>query len=158
VDADRLSAYRIGSLLPLVSEFPLSLPGYFYQEISARDYLLAGGNYALPLDPHRHWNLCANGSTAWFDGISGVARLPGLPLQDHWASGVGGGILYRSSSLKVILGYAYGIDAIRDNGRGASSVGILLQLDLEKAHAEMFSPTEPSRWRGFEKVFGGFGD
>jgi len=35
VDADRFSAYRLGALLPLVSEFPLSLPGYYYQEISA---------------------------------------------------------------------------------------------------------------------------
>src|SRR5262249_7016073 len=43
VDADRLSAYRMGALLPLVSEYPLSLPGYYYQELSARQFVLLGG-------------------------------------------------------------------------------------------------------------------
>ena len=42
INADRFSAYRLGSLLPLVSEFPLSLPGYYYQEISAQEFVLAG--------------------------------------------------------------------------------------------------------------------
>ena len=50
VDADRFSAYRLGGFLPLVSEFPLSLPGYFYQEISARQFVLLNANYLLPLD------------------------------------------------------------------------------------------------------------
>src|SRR6185369_12859581 len=30
VDADRFSAYRLGGYLPLMSEFPLLLPGYFF--------------------------------------------------------------------------------------------------------------------------------
>lgn len=152
VSADRFSAYRLGSLLPFVSEFPLSLPGYYYQELSAVHYVLAGGNYLLPLDAKRHWNLSATASTAWVD------YLPGLEQPGHWNSGVGGGILYRSSSLKVMVGYARGIDAIRDGERGANSIGILLQLDLEKAKGEMFNPTDPNLWRGFQRVFSGFGD
>ena len=31
MDADRFSAYRLGGFLPLVAEYPLSLPGYFFQ-------------------------------------------------------------------------------------------------------------------------------
>lgn len=31
----------------------------------------------------------------------------------------------------VMLGYGYGIDAIRHNDRGAHSIGILLQYNLE---------------------------
>ncbi len=31
VDADRFSAYRLGGFLPLIAEFPLSLPGYYFQ-------------------------------------------------------------------------------------------------------------------------------
>lgn len=50
VDADRFSAYRLGGFLPLSGEFPLNLPGYYYQELSARRFALIGGNYALPLD------------------------------------------------------------------------------------------------------------
>src|SRR5207245_2230605 len=33
VEADRFSAYRLGALLPLVAEYPLSLPGYYAGEI-----------------------------------------------------------------------------------------------------------------------------
>ena len=33
MEADRFSTCRLGGLLPLASEFPLSLPGYYYQEI-----------------------------------------------------------------------------------------------------------------------------
>ena len=33
-NADRFSAYRLGSVLPLASEFPLNLPGYYFQEIT----------------------------------------------------------------------------------------------------------------------------
>ena len=42
VHADRFSAYRLGSLLPLVAEFPSPLPGYYYQEISAQEIRDAG--------------------------------------------------------------------------------------------------------------------
>lgn len=146
--ADRFSAYRLGSLLPFSSEFPLSLPGYYYQELSAVHYVLMGGNYLLPLDSKRHWNLTVNAATAWVD------YLPGLDQPGHWNSGVGGGILYRSSSLKVMVGYARGIDAIRDGNRGANSIGVLLQLDLEKAKGEMFNSTDPGLWRGLQHVFG----
>ena len=64
INADRFSAYRLGSVLPLVSEFPLSLPGYYYQEISAQEFVLAGGNYMIPLDKKQRWNLSATASTA----------------------------------------------------------------------------------------------
>ena len=57
VDADRFSAYRLGGYLPLVAEFPLSLPGYYFQEISARQFVLFNANYLLPLDKSQRWNL-----------------------------------------------------------------------------------------------------
>jgi hypothetical protein len=151
IDADRFSAYRLGALLPLVSEFPLSLPGYYFQEISAKQYVMLGGNYTVPLDGKGRWNANIVAATA------GVDYLPGLEQEGHWHSGVGGGILYRTSSLKVMIGYAYGIDAIRSNGRGAHSIGILTQLDLEKAKGLIFDSRQPNRWRGFQRIFGAFG-
>ncbi|MGH8024994.1 MAG: hypothetical protein ACRED1_15500, partial [Limisphaerales bacterium] len=63
VDADRFSAYRLGSFLPLVAEFPLSLPGYFYQEISARQYVLLNANYLVPIDKKKRWELAFEAST-----------------------------------------------------------------------------------------------
>jgi hypothetical protein len=151
VQADRFSAYRLGSLLPLVSEFPLSLPGYYYQEISARDFVLVGGNYMVPLDHKQHWNLSATASTAAVD------YLPGLEQPGHWNTGLGGGVFYNTPSWKILVGYGYGVDAIRSDGRGAHTIGILLQLDLGKAKEGLLDSEEPSRWRGLQELFGIFG-
>jgi hypothetical protein len=145
VEPDRLSAYRLGGLLPMASEFPLSLPGYYYQEISAQRFLLLGGAYSLPLDPGQHWNLTATANTALVDYLDGLEQ-PG-----HWHSGVGGGLLYKSPTWKVMAGYAYGFDAIRSQGRGASSIGIWLQLDLDRATSN-FKSAQPGKWRGFQRV------
>lgn len=152
VDADRFSAYRLGALLPLVSEFPLSLPGYYYQEISARQFVLLGGNYSIPLDPKDRWNLNVTAATAGVDYLEGL-RQPG-----DWLSGVGGGILYKASSVKVMVGYAYGFDAIRTGGRGAHSIGFLMQFDLGHAKTALLNPEEPGRWRGLQEIIGAFRD
>jgi hypothetical protein len=151
IDADRFSAYRLGALLPLISEFPLSLPGYYYQELSTKSFVLLGGNYLIPLDQKQRWQLDLTAATAVVD------YLPGLEQPGNWHSGVGGGILYKSSSWKIMVGYAYGVDAIRSGDRGAHSIGVLMQLDWEQARESLFSPTQPSMWRGLQQVFGLFG-
>ena len=152
LDADRFSAYRLGALLPLVSEFPLSLPGYYFNEISARNYALLGANYIVPLDHKHHWNINFTGTTALVD------YLPGLAQAGNWHSGVGAGLLYQAQSVKVMVGYAYGIDAIRSHGRGAQSLGVLMQFDLGHAWHKLLNPEQPGRWRGFQKVLGLFRD
>ena len=150
VDADRFSAYRLGGFLPLIAEYPLSLPGYYFQEISARQFVLFNFNYLLPLDPKKCWNIDVSAASAFVD------YLPGLDQPGNWLNGVGGGILYRSPSqrLKVIVNYAYGVDAIRSHGRGANSIGILLQLDLGGVHGPAFNPAHPGLWRGWQWLFG----
>lgn len=153
LDADRFSAYRLGALLPMVSEFPLSLPGYYYQEISARQFVLLAGNYMVPLDDKKRWNVTINAATA------GVDYLPGEGQPGNSLSGAGIGILYQTSYFKAMLGYAYGFDAIRDNGRGANSVGILMQFDLGHAKQDLLNASDVSRWRGWGRMFNGmFGD
>ena len=84
---------------------------------------------------------------------------PGVEQPGHWHSGVGGGIRYRSphNAWQMVVGYAYGIDAIRATGRGSHSVGFLLQFDLERANVALFEPGEnPMRSRGLQRIFGGF--
>jgi len=149
VDADRFSAYRLGGFLPLIAEFPLSLPGYYYQEISARQFVLLNANYLLPLDPARRWSLSANVSSAFVD------YLPGEGQPGNWLNGVGGGILWHSPAnrWKVMLGYGYGVDAIRSHGRGANSLGILVQFDFGRKHSESFNPTHPLHWQGWQQIF-----
>jgi hypothetical protein len=153
LSADRFSAYRLGALLPMSSEFPLSLPGYYYQEISARQFVLIGGNYNIPLDKKDRWNVDITAATAGVDYLNGFQQ-PG-----DWLSGVGGGILYQAANFKAMLGYAYGFDAIRTGGRGNNSVGILMQFDLGHAKQELLSPSDVSRWRGWGRIINGmFGD
>ncbi len=147
VEADRFSAYRLGGLLPLISEFPLSLPGYYYQEISAKQFALLSGTYLLPLDREQRWNLNATASTAV------VSYLPGLEQPGDWHNGVGGGLLYRTSTVKIMLGYAHGVNAIRTHGRGADSLGLWMQLDLKQARQTLFKETEPGLWRGLPLIF-----
>ncbi len=149
VDADRFSAYRLGGFLPLIAEFPLSLPGYFYQEISARQFVLFNANYLLPLDQKKRWNIDVNAASAFVD------YLPGESQPGNWLNGVGGGILYHSQSdrWKIMLNYAYGIDAIRSHGRGANSVGLLMQLDLGPLRSKSFHSAQPSQWRGWQHIF-----
>jgi hypothetical protein len=136
VNADRLSAYRLGGNLPLSSEFPLTLPGYYFQELSARSFVLMGGSYHLPLDHRQRWLLAVLATTAVVD------YLPGLSQPGNWNSGVGGGLVYRSptDSWQVAVGYGYGIDAIRDGGRGAQSISIFLQFDLDRTRQRFLDP------------------
>ena len=151
INPDRFSAFRLGALLPLVSEYPLSIPGYYYQEISARNFALISANYLVPLDKEFHWNINVNGAAAAVDYLAGLEQ-PG-----NWNSGVGAGVLYRRSSWRVMTGYAYGFNAIRSSGRGAHSIGILLQLDWSRAKQDIFTPTTPDMWRGVQRMFGIFG-
>jgi len=150
IDADRFSAYRLGGFLPMVSEFPLSLPGYYFQEISARNFVLGNLNYLLPLDSQKCWNLDLNTATAFVDYLPGEGQ-PGNRL-----TGAGGGILYHSPSnrLKIMAGCGYGVDAIRSHGRGAESVGVLIQLDLGHIHSKTFNAPDQLHWRGWQWLFG----
>ncbi len=151
IGADRFSAYRLGGFLPMVAEFPLWLPGYYYQELSAQRFVLLGGTYTLPLDRNKRWNVTATGATSLVD------YLPGLEQPGDWNSGVGAGVFYTSHTWRVMLGYGYGVNAIRSDGRGAHSIGILLQLDLAPAREAYFQPTPPGPWRGFQRLFGVLG-
>lgn len=150
LDADRFSAYRLGALLPLVSEFPLALPGYYHQELSAERFVLLGASYIFPFGAKKHWGANLTAATALVD------YLPELEQPGRWHSGVAGGILYQrpGDALKVLVVYAYGVDASRRDHWGAHSIGVLLQLDLEQARAALFNPDKPDRWRGWQRILG----
>lgn len=152
---DRFSAYRLGAALPLVSEFRLDLPGYYYQEISARQLLLFNGLYVWPVDAAKQWNITA------FGAVAGVDYLAGLEHPDDWLTGVGLGVGYTSAHRvwQIILAFSYGINALRHQDRGAQSVVLLLQYDFEaRRRADIPSITplfDPERGRGLERWFEG---
>jgi hypothetical protein len=142
---DRFSGYRLGGMLPFCSEFPLSLPGYYYQELSARNFAVLSGLYTVPLDQRARWHLVGNAATAMVD------YLPGLEQPGDWHSGVGGGLAYRpvSKSWLAMVSYAHGVDAIRTQGRGAHSVNVFLQIDLDhRAPARPDQGIQPEGSRG----------
>lgn len=150
LNMDRLSSFRLGGNLPLYAEFPLSLPGYYFQELSARSFVLMGLNYTLPLDSKQRWRFSAAATTAYVD------YLPELRQARNWNTGVGGGIVYRSpsDSWQVAMAYGYGVDAIRSHGRGAQSLSFLLQFDLDRTKRRFFDPGSAlDQSRGLQQIF-----
>lgn len=152
VHGDRFSAFRLGGYLPLASEFPLNLPGYYFQELSAEEFGLLSSSYIIPLDRRGRWTLTAVGSIATMQYTGGLGQ------KGDWHAGVGAAFGYKSPReiLHVILGYSYGINAIRDHGRGGQSIGLLLQWDLEARHTKrtVFDVESPYKSRGLFKIFG----
>jgi len=128
-EADRLGAWRLGGVLPLVAEFPLILPGYFYQELTAKGYLHLYGSYLFPLDPAKRFQFRLEAATARLEYLRGFEQ------PDRWQTGVGCGLTFTplSKVCRVVLRYGYGFNALRDNGeKGGHSVGLLVQYDFEQ--------------------------
>ena len=152
-EADRFSAYRLGGFLPFSSEFPLSIPGYYFQEISAKRFVLLNGGYSFPLTPAKNWRVDIIGATGLVDYISGLEQ-PG-----NWHSGVGGGLTYISptGAWLASLVYGYGFEALRSGGRGADQVALLFQYDFEakaRGKSRFFVPgISPWRSQGAERIF-----
>jgi hypothetical protein len=127
-DADRFSAWRLGGVLPLVSEFPLTLPGYYYEELTATSFEHFYGGYDVPLDAAHRWDFRLEAATAHLE------YLPGFEQRSSWQTGAGGGLSFapKNQSFEVILRYGYGFNAIRNGREGAQSIGILFQYNFEK--------------------------
>ena len=127
-NTDRFSAWRLGGVLPLASEFPLTLPGYYYQELSARRFVHLSASYAMPLSANHRWQARLEAATACLD------YLPEFAQPSRWQTGVGGDLSYtsRSEVWRVILRYGYAFNALRDGHEGAHSVGLLYQYNFEQ--------------------------
>ena len=125
--ADRFSAWRIGGVLPLVSELPLMLPGYYYEELSAKDFVHFYGAYMIPLDHRHRLQLMVEAATAC------VSYLPGFEQREAWQTGAGVGLGFTSKRemFRVILRYGYGFNAIRHGREGSQSVGLLFQFNFD---------------------------
>jgi len=133
--ADRLNAWRLGGVLPLMGEFPLALPGYYYEEFTARRVLHFSGSYVMPLSVDHQWQLRLAMATAWVDYLAGFEQA------GHWVTGAGPGVSYtsRSKSWRCIVRYGFGLNALRNGKEGAHSVGLLFQYNF-KAEAGSTGP------------------
>ena len=126
VDADRLNGYGLGGFLPLTSDFPRDIPGYYNRELTARRFVLFSGQFGVPVDREKRFLVNAFGASAL------VSYVPGLEQPGSSHSGVGLGLQYDSPShaWNLLIDYGYGIDAMRSSSRGAHSIGLTLQYDL----------------------------
>ncbi len=127
-DVDRFSAWRLGGVLPLVAEFPLILPGYYYQELTARRFVHLSASYVMPLAFGDRLQLRLEAASALLDYVRGFEQ------PNPWQTGVGCELTFAPASklYRVVLRYGYGIEAMRDGDRGAHSVGLLFQYDFEQ--------------------------
>ena len=126
-DADRFSAWRLGGVLPLISEFPLQIPGYYYEELTARRFLHLYGAYEIPLDRGQRFKFRLEAASANLDYLSGFEQA------SHWQTGAGCGLTFtpKRKNFQIVLRYGYGFNAIRNGEEGAHSVGLLFQYDFE---------------------------
>jgi hypothetical protein len=140
-------------MLPLVSEFPLSIPGYFFQEISATKFGLINAEYSFPITPGKNWRISIFGAGALVD------YLEGLELPDDWQAGIGTGVTWVSprGSWLISLIYGHGIKSIRNGDEGSNQVGFLFQYDFDavkKYRFRRFEPTvSPYGTSGGERIF-----
>jgi hypothetical protein len=126
IDADRMSCYRLGGMLPYTKEFPLVIPGYYYQELSARDFGLAYGTYAIPFGAEKQWYAISEGAAALVNYVDGTGQ------SGAFNSGIGAGMGYSAPSKrwKCYSLFGFGFQAQRDNGRGGYSLGVALQYNF----------------------------
>ena len=127
-NTDRFSAWRLGGVLPLAAEFPLTLPGYYYQELSAQRFMHLSGSYVMPLSANHRWQARLGAASACLDYLAGFAQ------SSRWQTGVGAALSYtsRNQVWRVIARYGYGFNALRDGREGAHSVGLLFQYDFQQ--------------------------
>jgi hypothetical protein len=156
---DRFSGYRLGGTLPLSAEFPLMLPGYHFQELSADQFALATLQYSVPLTQDGRWEITGFGATGAVD------YLPGMAQPGNWHSGLGGGVAYHGSENRwhLLVSYGHGLDAIRTSGRGGHSLSILVQYDIAEGlprvpgtdrFRRFMSRMNQNAWRGMERLLG----
>ena len=90
--ADRFNAFRLGGVLPLAAEFPLTLPGYYYQELSGKRFAHFSISYVAPLSRDHRWQFRLGAASAY------VEYLPGFEEPGHWHTGLGPSLSFTSKS------------------------------------------------------------
>jgi hypothetical protein len=152
LEADRFSAFRVGGALPLAGEFPLQVPGYFFQEFSAQRFMLLSGTYMITIPPTESWAITINGS------VAGLDYLPDLAFDRDWIAGLGGGLIFRSRSgiWQIAGAYGHGFQGKRTTGRGSNAVSVLIQADLERTSAQLrkvWQNVGPPVLQGLQGIF-----
>jgi hypothetical protein len=148
LNPDRLGCFRLGGMLPYTKEFPLIIPGYYFQELSAKSFGLVNLYYGVPLDSARNWHWFGTGAAAVVDYVDGTGQ-PGA-----FNSGVGTGLGYTAPSRrwKLLSEFGYGFEAERSNGRGGYSLGFAFQYNFGAIETD-----SDKAWKQLEQSAGNAG-
>lgn len=122
----RLDAYRLGGMSTVTSEFPLVIPGYFAQEISAARYAHAWAQTALPVGDSKRFTAMFTVAGASVDPVFGTD--PGGPL--HAGAAMGFGFEPPDGALRAELTYGFSPTALRGTRRFAQSVAVVFEVDF----------------------------
>ena len=140
LNADRFSAYRLGGTLQYTREFSSDIPGYFFQELSAKNFGLLNASYTIPFGAARQWNVTGSGAAALVDYVDNTGQ------SGAFNSGVGVGLGYSAPNRrwKVTSLVGYGFEAQRSYGSGGYSAALAFQYN--------FGTTKFASDDGFEKL------
>lgn len=122
--SDALSSFRLGSAVPLRSEFPLVLHGYYVDEVFAHRFWLVNVSYRFPLWP--------GSERLQFQIAADYARvdyLTGHELPRRGLRGVGADLTIALAPRRaLVLGYGYGPDAPRRGHSGGHEASVFFEV------------------------------
>jgi hypothetical protein len=145
----RLAAYRLGGLQPQTSEFPLILPGYFSQEISARRYAHAWAQTAVPVGGSKRFKAQFIAAAVSVTPVAGTD--PAGPV--HAGAAAGLGFEPPDGALRVEFTYGYAPTALRGSRRGGHSAALAVEIDFLR-EAEKPGPPAKTRQQGLRWLLG----
>ncbi|HXT01929.1 MAG TPA: hypothetical protein VN915_14735 [Elusimicrobiota bacterium] len=136
---DRFSAYRVGGMLQNNAEFPMSVPGYFSQEIAAEKVAHVWLRFGKSLTNERR--IVFN----WFAGGAVIKPVPTTDAGGAQHAGVGMGVEFlpkrEGGALRGMLSFGYSPTAVRGDHRGGEGVALSMELNLGTTPP----PSGPSR-------------
>lgn len=145
----RLSAYTLGGMLTQTSEFPLILPGYFGQEISARRFVHAWAHTALPVPGSDRFFVDLTAAGASVAPVRGTDPAGSV----HVGLSVGLSLAPKSGPLHAEFAYGYAPTALRGRHRGAQSLAFNVEYDFLAPEA-VPGPLSKTRQQGLRWLFG----
>jgi hypothetical protein len=142
---DRFSAYRLGGMLLNNSEFPLPLPGYFGQEIAAREYAHVWLRGGMPLEETNRLVLNFYAAGASITPVTGTDA----GGAQHMGLGTGLEFAPHKASFRGMISFGYAPTAARGGGRGGRGVAFSLEYDFTALERNAPPPTDTQqglRW------------